>query len=67
MANRLKSSKQEGQVLIDYLMTLLLVISLVSAIGYSFRRSVFALWQAIAREVSAACPGCPSDPKIRFR
>jgi len=56
-----------GQVIIDYVLTLAVIISIVTAMSVGFRKSLFAIWQVFSREISAACPGCPPDPSVRLR
>jgi hypothetical protein len=58
---------QEGQATVEFVLTLSAAIAIVSVIAIGFRRSILAVWQAISKEVTAACPGCPADPAIRFR
>ncbi len=53
--------------MVDYVLTLAIVVSVVTIMAIGFRKSLFTLWQGIAREVSAACPGCPPDSRIRLR
>jgi len=56
-----------GQVIVDYVLTLSIVVSVVLIVGTLFRKSLFHLWEVMTKEISAACPGCPPDPKIRLR
>lgn len=53
--------------MVEYLLMMLTVVSVVSIMGFGFRRSLFALWQGFSREISAACPGCPPQPNIKIR
>lgn len=55
-----------GQAIVEYLLGLTLVILLVGMIATVFRKSLYGMWEMISRDVSAACPGCPPDPKIRL-
>jgi Flp pilus assembly pilin Flp len=57
---------EEGQVLVDYLLTLALIVSVVLALGKTLRPSLYRLWQTLAQEIAAACPSCPKDPTIRL-
>lgn len=58
---------ESGQAFLDYIMTLVVVVSMISLIATGFRRSLFAVWQTITREVAAPCPGCPTDEDYRLR
>jgi hypothetical protein len=56
---------ESGQAIVDYVLTLLLLVSIVTIMATGFRRSLFSLWKTVSREVSAPCPGCAADPSIR--
>lgn len=56
-----------GQALIEYLLMLIVALSLVTVITGFFRKSTIALWGYYTRQISAACPGCPPNPGYRFR
>lgn len=58
---------ENGQAIVEYVLTLATIVTIVLIIGTGFRRSLFVLWETIAKEVAAACPGCPADPNIRLR
>lgn len=54
-----------GQAIVEYMLMLTVAIGAVTIIAVGFRRSIFKLWTTLAKEISAACPGCPPDPSIR--
>jgi Flp pilus assembly pilin Flp len=56
-----------GQATVEYIITLMTAVAVVSVIATGFRRSILLVWQVISKEVTAACPGCPAEPSIRFR
>ncbi len=56
-----------GQAIVDYVLTLLVVVSVVTILAKGFRTTLLSLWQMMAREISAPCPGCAADPRIRLR
>jgi Flp pilus assembly pilin Flp len=58
---------QSGQAVVEYMLMLLTVISVVSIMGFGFRKSLFALWQSFARDIAAACPGCPPPSNVKIR
>ena len=64
---RKPSYNQSGQAVIEYVLMLLMALSIVSIIGIGFRKSLYRIWQSFAQDISAACPGCPPDPKVRLR
>lgn len=57
---------EEGQAVVDYILTLAIIVTVVTVLSLGFRTSLFKLWQTFAREISAACPDCPPDPSIRL-
>lgn len=58
---------ESGQAFLDYIMTLLVVVTMISLIATGFRRSLFAVWETITQEVAAPCPGCATDENYRLR
>jgi Flp pilus assembly pilin Flp len=56
---------QSGQAVVEYMIMLVMVLTLMVAVSFAFRRAVRSFWQIITCEVSAACPNCPSDPNVR--
>ncbi|MGK5088197.1 hypothetical protein WDW86_11615 [Bdellovibrionota bacterium FG-2] len=57
---------EQGQAVVEYVLAVLFAVSVVGIIATTFRKSILGLWQFIAKDVSAACPGCPPDPNVRF-
>lgn len=58
---------EEGQAIVEYLLMVSVTVIAVGALGIGFRKTLFALWQAFAKDITAACPGCPADPSIRLK
>jgi Flp pilus assembly pilin Flp len=72
MRKPLKRSNQfhpgrSGQAMVEYLLMLVVAISLVAVMASSFRKTLTNLWGYYIRQVSAACPGCQANPSYRFR
>ncbi len=63
------SKKDSGQATVEYILMLLLALSMIALMGGVFRRSLYRIWQTFSREISAACPtDCPADTsKIRLK
>jgi Flp pilus assembly pilin Flp len=55
-----------GQAVVEYILMLIMAVSLVALIAKGFRTTLFKLWTLFAQEISAGCPGCTPDPKIRI-
>jgi Flp pilus assembly pilin Flp len=58
---------ESGQAIVEYVLALSIALTIVTILATTLRRSLFKLWEGFAREISAACPDCPPDPKIRLR
>jgi Flp pilus assembly pilin Flp len=58
---------EEGQAVIEYILMLVVTITIVSIIGIGFRKTLFRLWGKLTQEIAAACPGCPPDPRYKIR
>jgi len=62
-----KCQEKEGQALVEYILMLVMGISLVIMFNNSFRTTVASIWNFYIRQISAACPGCPPNPSYRIR
>jgi Flp pilus assembly pilin Flp len=58
---------EQGQAVIEYILMLAIVVSLVGVMGVGFRRGLIQLWEKMAKDISAPCPGCVPPPEVRFR
>ncbi|MBL7714902.1 MAG: hypothetical protein JNL01_05500 [Bdellovibrionales bacterium] len=56
---------EEGQALVEFMLTLMLAMLIVAGIGTLFRKSLFKFWTSISKEVSGACPDCTPAPEIK--
>ena len=54
---------EEGQAIVEYILMLLLAVSVVTILGFGFRKSVMTLWVSVTRDIAAACPqrDCQKD------
>jgi len=56
---------EEGQAFVEYMLMILVALGIVTAIAQGFRGSIMKFWRQMAKEVSAACPTCPTkDPQL---
>jgi Flp pilus assembly pilin Flp len=58
---------EEGQVVVEYILSLLLAIFVIGLVAASFRKTIFSVWTSFTRDIAAACPGCPTDGRYRLR
>ncbi len=57
---------ENGQAIVEYILTLTIALAVVATIARTLRSSLFGFWQTLSRDISAACPGCPADPSMRL-
>ncbi len=50
---------ESGQAVVEYILMLVVALSIVVGISKGMRGSLMGLWKSLTQEVSAACPGCP--------
>lgn len=65
MAKILKS--KQGQVLIEYILMLALVVTIVTVMSTTLKSSLFKMWEFYGKMIAAPCPGCPAPSEIRTR
>lgn len=56
MRSVLKNS--QGQVIVEYILMLALVVFMVGAMSTVFRKSIRGLWGRFTTDTCAACPTC---------
>lgn len=56
-----------GQVIVEYLLMMSAMLVTATVIGTGFKRMLTAVWERIAKDVAAPCPGCNPPPEVRFR
>jgi len=57
----------EGQAVVEYVLMIVLALGVVGIVGVGFRRIAATLWETFTRDITAACPGCPADPRYRIK
>jgi len=62
-----KTLDQRGQTIVEFILVLVIAISVVAILGKGLRSTLYGIWTFYSREISAACPGCPPDEKVRLR
>lgn len=69
IGNLLKDLLQDddGQVLVEYLLMAAVVVAVIGVIGTGFRRILITLWERMARDIAAPCPGCEPPPNAHIR
>lgn len=53
------AKNEEGQAVIEFIVVLLMAISVVGLMAAQFQRPMRTLWQTFGCEIAAACPSCP--------
>lgn len=59
--------EEDGQVIVEYILMLSAMLLVATILGTGFRRMLTTVWERIAKDVAAPCPGCKPPPEIRFR
>lgn len=59
-------SDQRGQAILEYVLMMLIVVSMVAILSKGLKSSLLVIWQFMAQRISAACPGCPPPPNVTF-
>jgi Flp pilus assembly pilin Flp len=54
---------EDGQAVVEYLLVVSITITVTGMLAMGLRKTLFALWSTFAKDIVAACPGCPSDIK----
>lgn len=62
-AKIVKTRRQRGQALIEYVLTILLCIGAATFINSSIKRGIGRIWLSLAKDIVPGCPGCevPDD------
>lgn len=66
-AKKQGSLGEDGQAIVEYVLTISVALFMVAVLSRGFRTSVFNLWQMITKDVSAPCPHCPDRNNLRVR
>jgi Flp pilus assembly pilin Flp len=62
---QLKGRNQSGQAVVEYIILLSMAVAIALAMAAGFNGISKKLWQLIACEVSAPCPGCQVDEAVK--
>lgn len=58
---------EQGQAIVEYVLALSIAIAIVVILARGFRTTLIGVWNALGRDVAAACPGCPPDQGLGIR
>ena len=59
-------SSQRGQAILEYVLMMLIVVAMVAILSKGLKSSLLIMWEFMAQKISAACPGCPPPPNVKF-
>lgn len=65
LKNRKKN--QQGQTLIEYALSILVVLGMFFVINNSVLRGIGKLWLTLAKEIAAPCPKCAPPEALNWR
>lgn len=55
----------KGQAVVEFVLTLLLVMVVVGAVSQFMRNNSGVLWKRLTCEISAPCPGCGASDSAK--
>ncbi len=61
-----KPLNERGQALVEYMLMIAVAFSIVIVFTTTLRSSVLRLWGYYIQQITAACPGCPPDPRYKM-
>ncbi|MBI2605689.1 MAG: hypothetical protein HYW49_06375 [Deltaproteobacteria bacterium] len=56
---------RSGQGLVEYALTVLLVLGLFSIMNYRIMKGIGVLWKTLAAEIASACPDCTRPSQLQ--
>lgn len=56
---------KRGQAVIEYVLMVLVAMSMVFAFNYGLRNVALKLWMQMTCEVTAPCPHCPTPESVK--
>jgi hypothetical protein len=62
---RIRSKRTAGQAVIEYMLMILVALSVAGLLGFGFRKIFFKVWMQMACEVTAPCPHCAAPAPIK--
>lgn len=57
--------QQSGQALVEYVLTVLLVLGLFTMFNNAIVGRITSLWKVMAGEIASACPACERPEQIQ--
>jgi len=60
-----QANRQSGQALVEYVLTVVLVMSLFFLFNRAILTRIGSLWKTMAAEIAAACPNCTPPEQIQ--
>lgn len=59
--------EDDGQAVLEYLLMLAVTVSVLGVLASGMRRVLVELWEKMARQIAAPCPGCTPPESVRIR
>ena len=60
-----RGKRKSGQAVIEYMLMILIALSIAGALGFGFRKLFFKIWLPMACEVTAPCPHCAAPSELK--
>jgi hypothetical protein len=56
---------RSGQAVIEYILMVMVALTIVSALSYGMKRVLLHVWMQMACEITAPCPHCQKPPELK--
>ncbi len=63
--NSYKNEYSKGQALVEYVLTIVIVVMIFMAMNHFVMKGVGTIWTVMAKKVAAPCPSCTPPPEIQ--
>lgn len=62
---RLIRDSQAGQAVIEYILMIVVALSILSVLAFGFRKVLFRVWMQMACSITAPCPHCSPPQELK--
>lgn len=58
---------EDGQAMLEYILMLSVAVIVIGAFASGLRKVLIEIWERMAQDIAAPCPGCPPPPGLKIR
>lgn len=59
--------EEDGQAVLEYILMLSIAVLVIGSFATGLRKVLVQIWERMAQDIAAPCPGCPPPPGMRIR